>query len=64
VCPEAALMYAVLEDGFLCFHKQFEAEPRIMRREREAEKWFLAMIFAVSFPSCLSAMRSGWSRTT
>ncbi|HSE88850.1 MAG TPA: hypothetical protein VLJ79_21715, partial [Candidatus Binatia bacterium] len=28
VCPETALMYAVLEDAFLCFHKQFETERR------------------------------------
>jgi hypothetical protein len=25
VCPETALMYAVLEDAFLCFLEQFEA---------------------------------------
>ena len=33
-------MYAVLEDAFRCFHKQFETERRFMRRAREAEKWF------------------------
>jgi hypothetical protein len=42
VCPETALMYAVLEDAFLCFHKQFEAEPRFIRRAREAEDWFFS----------------------
>ena len=42
VCPETALMYAVLEDAFLCFHKQFEAEPRFMQRAREAEDWFFS----------------------
>ena len=39
VCPETALMYAVLEDAFLCFHKQFEA-AQPMQRTREAEDWF------------------------
>ncbi|HEY7321388.1 MAG TPA: hypothetical protein VIE89_27805 [Candidatus Binatia bacterium] len=42
VCPETALMYAVLEDAFLCFHKQFETERRFMRRAREAEEWFFS----------------------
>jgi len=42
VCPETALMYAVLEDAFLCFHKQFETEQRFIRRAREAEDWFLS----------------------
>jgi len=42
VCPETALMYAVLEDAFLCFHKQFETERRFMQRAREAEKWFFS----------------------
>ena len=40
VCPETALMYAVLEDAFLCFHKQFEAGRRPMRSARQAEDWF------------------------
>lgn len=40
VCPETAMMYAVLEDAFLCFHKQFEPEPRFIERAREAEDWF------------------------
>lgn len=42
VYPETALMYAVLEDAFLCFHKQFEADRRFMRRAREAEDWFFS----------------------
>jgi hypothetical protein len=42
VCPETALMYAVLEDAFLCFHKQFETERRFMQRAREAERWFFS----------------------
>ena len=40
VCPETALMYAVLEDAFLCFHNQFEADPRRVQSAREAEDWF------------------------
>ena len=40
VCPERALMYAVLEDAFVCFHKQFEADQRFIQRAREAEDWF------------------------
>ena len=35
-------MYAVLEDAFLCFHKQFETERRFVRRAREAERWFFS----------------------
>ena len=42
VCPETALMYAVLEDAFLCFHKQFEAESRFIQSAQEAEKWFFS----------------------
>ncbi|HWH79417.1 MAG TPA: hypothetical protein VNT76_18685, partial [Candidatus Binatus sp.] len=42
VCPETALMYAVLEDAFLCFHKQFETTPRVIGRAREAEDWFFS----------------------
>jgi hypothetical protein len=40
VCPETALMYAVLEDAFLCFHKQFRADRRFVPCAREAEDWF------------------------
>jgi hypothetical protein len=40
VCPETALMYAVLEDAFLCFHKQLEPEQRSGERARQAEDWF------------------------
>ena len=42
VCPETALMYAVLEDAFLSFHRQFETEPRFMQDSREAEDWFFS----------------------
>ena len=42
VCPETALMYAVLEDAFLCFHKQFEPDQRDMQRALEAEDWFFS----------------------
>ena len=64
VCPETALMYAVLEDAFLCFQKQFETEQRFVQRAREAEDWFSAMTLAGSSPSCLSAMRSDLNRST
>lgn len=42
VCPETALMYAVLEDAFLCFHKQFETGFRVVESAREAEDWFFS----------------------
>lgn len=43
VCPETALMYAVLEDAYLCFQKQFEIQsPGIERTAREAEEWFFS----------------------
>jgi hypothetical protein len=43
VCPETALMYAVLEDAFLCFQKQFKVEsPDIQPTAREAEEWFFS----------------------
>ena len=42
VCPETALMYAVLEDAFLCFHKQFETDERFLKGAREAKDWFLS----------------------
>jgi hypothetical protein len=42
VCPEAALMCAVLEDAFLCFQKRFETEQRFIQRAREAEDWFFS----------------------
>ena len=40
VCPETALMYAVLEDAFICFHKNFEADQRRMQSARDAREWF------------------------
>lgn len=43
VCPEAALMCAVLEDAFLCFQKPFEIdEPGIRQTAQEAEEWFFS----------------------
>jgi len=43
VCPETALMYAVLEDAFVCFYKQFDL-PTLddQRRAQEAEDWFFS----------------------
>ena len=40
VCPETALMYAVLEDVFLCFHKRFEMAGQLNLQARQAEQWF------------------------
>ena len=42
VCPETALMYAVLEDAFLCFQKQLETGQPFIQRAREAEDWFFS----------------------
>ncbi|HEY3303097.1 MAG TPA: hypothetical protein VGL70_06130 [Candidatus Binatia bacterium] len=44
VGPETALLYAVLEDAFFCFQKQFEVRMRPIQRQaaRDAEKWFLS----------------------
>jgi len=43
VCPEAALMCAVLEDAFLSFQRQFEIESRsVQRAAQEAEEWFFS----------------------
>lgn len=42
VCPEAALMCAVLEDALLCFQTQFEIEGRDIHAAREAEEWFFS----------------------
>jgi len=37
VCPETALMYAVLEDAFLSFCMKFQTERPFIQRAREAE---------------------------
>jgi hypothetical protein len=44
VCPETALMYAVLEDALLCFQEKFVVGmPHGQRhRAQEAEKWFFS----------------------
>jgi hypothetical protein len=58
VCPETALMYAVLEDAFLCFYKQFETDQRFSQRAQEAEKWFFSDDFRglFSFVSICEAL--------
>jgi hypothetical protein len=58
VCPETALMYAVLEDAFLCFQKKFETERRFMQRAQEAERWFFsdASRWLFSFVSVCDAL--------
>ena len=42
VCPETALMYAVLEDAFLCLDRRFETDERFLANAREAEDWFFS----------------------
>jgi hypothetical protein len=44
VGPETALLYAVLEDAFLCFQKQFDVRLRPLRRQaaHDAEEWFFS----------------------
>jgi hypothetical protein len=42
VSPEIALMYAVLEDAFLCLQKMGDLTPIVRSRAREAEEWFLS----------------------
>ena len=64
VCPETALMYAVLEDAFLCFYMQFETEQPFVQRARRLRVGFSAMTLAGSFPSCPSAQRPGWNPST
>jgi hypothetical protein len=58
VCPETALMYAVLENAFLCFHKQFESGQRFMQGARQAEEWFFSDDFhwLFSFVSICDAL--------
>jgi hypothetical protein len=58
VCPETALMYAVLEDAFLCFQKQFKVETRRIQQARQAEEWFFADDFdwLFSFVSVCNAL--------
>ncbi len=42
VSPETALMYAVLEEAFLCLQKASELAPMARSQAREAQKWFLS----------------------
>ena len=43
VCPETALMYAVLEDALLCFQEEFAGSPHEQRcRAQEAARWFFS----------------------
>jgi hypothetical protein len=43
VCPETALMYAVLEDALLCFQEEFAGSPHEQRcRAQEATRWFFS----------------------
>ena len=43
VCPETALMYAVVEDALLCFQETFAGAPHEQRcRAQEATRWFFS----------------------
>lgn len=43
VCPETALMYAVLEDALLCFQEEFAGSPHQQRcGAQEATRWFFS----------------------
>ena len=43
VCPETALMYAVLEDALLCFQEEFAGSPHEQRfSAQEATRWFFS----------------------
>lgn len=42
VSPETALMYAILEDAFLCLQTTGEIMPLVQRRAQEAEQWFFS----------------------
>jgi hypothetical protein len=43
VCPETALMYAVVEDALLCFQEEFAGSPHEQRcRAQEATRWFFS----------------------
>lgn len=42
VSPETALMYAVLEDAFLCLQKTAKLSRLVRRQAREAERWILS----------------------
>jgi len=59
VCPETALMYAVLEDALLDFQKQFEVDRRRNQQARQAEAWFFSDDFdwPLSFVSICDVLR-------
>jgi hypothetical protein len=42
VSPELALMYAVLEDAFLCWQQLGASAARVRRRAHQAERWFFS----------------------
>lgn len=35
-------MYAVLENAFLCFRKQFQTDGRCMQQAQQAQEWFFS----------------------
>ena len=59
VCPEAALMCAVLEDALDCFQKQFISETRRAKRlGQEASQWLFSddSNWAFSFVTICTAL--------
>jgi hypothetical protein len=43
VCPETALMYAVLEDALFCFQETLAGSPHQQRcRDQKAARWFFS----------------------
>ena len=42
VSPELALMYAVLEDAFLCWQQLGASAAHVRRRAHQAERWFFS----------------------
>lgn len=66
VCPETALMYAVLEDAFLCYREKFAAQPRVSRRALDAEAWFFSddsgWLFSFSSICCALDLEPGYIR--
>ena len=64
VCPETALMYAVLEDAFRCFIRSLRRSDGLSSARGRLRNGFSAMIRTGSSPSCLSVMRSSWNQST
>lgn len=42
VCPETALMFAVIEDAILCYREKLTAQSRVAGRALNAEAWLFS----------------------